>query len=272
VEASLRKAARHGFHFSEWGVELAGTAMLMIGGLSAVALDFGRGSPVAAAIPSVSLRLLLTGALFAAIGSLVAISPLGRLSGAHVNPAVTLAFWLTRQVHPHDLAGYLAAQFAGALIGVGIWRLAWGPIAESVMDGVTLPGPGVHPLEAVAIEALMTAILVLTIFLFVSRPKLMRWTPLAVWLVVTLLVWQGALLTGTSLNPARSFGPAVIHGSYSSIWIYFTGPVIGAAVAAVLVHVLGARFRPLTAKLFHDPRYPTIFRAARPMSMGSGPA
>jgi aquaporin Z len=272
VDPSRWRATLARFHLSEWGAELAGTAILMLGGLSAVALDFGRGSPVAAAIPAVSPRLLLTGALFAATGSLVAISPLGRLSGAHVNPAVTVAFWLTRQVHPHDLAGYLAAQFGGALIGVGVWRLAWGSQAESVMGGVTAPGPGVLPWQAVAIEALMTAILVLTIFLFVSKPRLMRWTPLAVWLVVTVLVWQGALLTGTSLNPARSLGPAVIRGSYSSIWIYFLGPLLGAAVAAGLVHLLGARFRPLTAKLFHDPRYPTIFRAARPMAMSSGPA
>jgi aquaporin Z len=193
------------FHITEWGAELGGTAILMLGGLSAVALDFAPGSPVAAAIPGVSPRLLLTGALFSATGSLVAISPLGRLSGAHVNPAVTVAIWLTRQVHPHDLAGYLAAQFSGALIGVGVWRLIWGRRAEGVINGVTSRGPKVQPWQAVAIEAFMTAVLVLTIFLFVSRPRLMRWTPLAVWLVVTLLVWQGALLTGTSLNPARAW-------------------------------------------------------------------
>ena len=77
MEPSPWKAALARFHLSEWGAELAGTAILMIGGLSAVALDFGRGSPVAAAIPAVSPRLLLTGALFAATGSLLALSPLG---------------------------------------------------------------------------------------------------------------------------------------------------------------------------------------------------
>ena len=60
----------------------------------------------------------------------------------------------------------------------------------------------------------------------------------------------------------------MIRGSYSSIWIYFLGPLLGAAVAATAVHLLGGRLRPLTAKLFQDPRYPTIFRAARPMAMG----
>ena len=85
MHPSRWKAVLDRYHLSEWGAELAGTAILMLGGLTAVALDFGRGSPVAAAIPSVSARLLLTGALFAATGSLVAISPLGRLSGAHVH-------------------------------------------------------------------------------------------------------------------------------------------------------------------------------------------
>jgi hypothetical protein len=64
----------------------------------------------------------------------------------------------------------------------------------------------------------------------------------------------------------------VIHGSYSSVWIYFAGPLLGAALAAGLVHLLGGRLRPLTAKLFHDPRYPNIFRAARPMTMPSSAA
>jgi hypothetical protein len=70
------------------------------------------------------------------------------------------------------------------------------------------------------------------------------------------------------LHPARSLGPAVIHGDYSSVWIYFLGPMLGALLAAGLVHLMRGRLRPLTAKLFHDPRYPTIFRAAQPMAMG----
>jgi aquaporin Z len=255
---------RESFHLAEWGAELAGTALLLLGGLSAVALDFGRGSPVAAAVPEVSPRLLLTGALFAATGSLIAISPLGRRSGAHINPAVTLAFWITRMVHHHDLAGYLVSQFAGALLGVALWRLLWGPTAATVMNGVTLPGPGVHPLQAVALEALMTGLLVLTIFLFVSRHGLMRWTPLAVWFVVTMLVWQGAPLTGTSLNPARSLGPAVASVNYSSLWIYLLGPLLGGAAAAAVVRLSAGRLRPLTAKLFHDPAYPTVFRSGEP--------
>ena len=109
-----------------WGCELLGTALLLAGGLSAVFLDFGPGSPVARAVPSISLRFLLTGTVFAGTGSLVALSPVGRLSGAHLNPAVTIAFYLQRKVHVHDLLGYVAAQLLGALVAAAGLRLAWG--------------------------------------------------------------------------------------------------------------------------------------------------
>jgi aquaporin Z len=259
AEAPAGAGQAGGFHLVEWACELAGTALLLLGGLSAVALDFARGSPVAALLPSASARLLLTGMLFAGSGSLVAISPLGRRSGAHINPAVTLAFWIERRVHRHDLAGYLTAQFLGAIAGVAVWRLLWGGRTASVADGITAPGPGVSAPEAVAIEALMTGLLVLVIFAFLSRPATMRWTPLAVWFTVAMLVWLGAPFTGTSLNPARSLAPALLGLRLSSLWIYFVGPPVGAAVASILAVRLFGGVRPLTARLFHDPRFPGVF-------------
>ncbi len=75
-----------GWHWAEWSCELVGTAVLLIGGLSAVCLDFGPHSPTARLVPDHSARLLITGLLFAGTGSLVAVSPLGRRSGAHLNP------------------------------------------------------------------------------------------------------------------------------------------------------------------------------------------
>jgi len=221
--------------------------VLVFGGLSAVCLDFGAGSPVAAVVPSVSWRLLLTGALFAGTGSLVAISPPGRLSGAHLNPAVTLAFWLTGHVHKHDLLGYVASQCAGALAGAGLLRLAWGSTAVQLHDGATVPASGLSPVGAAGIEALMTALLVLTIFVFVSSRPTLHWTPLATWFVVTLLVWRGAPYTGTSLNPARSLGPAVISHYFRDYWVYVAGPLSGAIVAALLVRAAALQHTLLTA-------------------------
>jgi aquaporin Z len=243
-------------HAVEWLCEAAGTMLLLIGGLSAVCLDFGRGAWIATHVPSSSLRLLITGALFAATGSLVAVSPIGRRSGAHLNPAVTLAFRITGHVHPHDLAGYWAAQLIGALAGAGVVGVLWRGTAPSVHFGVTHPGAGVSDPAAVGIEALMTAVLLCVILVFVSSRRLMHWTPLATWVAVTLLVWQGAPDTGTSLNPARSTGPAIVALDFRDLWVYFVGPLLAAVVVAVVVS-LSPRWEPLTARLFNDVRYPT---------------
>ena len=250
------------WHGADWGCELLGTALLLLGGLSAVVLDFGTGSPVARVLPSHSLRLLLTGSLFASCGALVTISPLGRRSGAHLNPAVTLAFWCRGHVRALDLFGYVLSQGAGAVAGAFAVHVLWGRRAASVGDGLTLPGHGLGPLGAASVEAAMTALLVLTIFAFVSSRRTAHWTPLAVAAVIALLVWQGAPYTGTSLNPARSLGPAVVSGRFTDYWVYVAGPLTGALLASGIWALVP--FETLTAKLFHDERYRSVFASAMP--------
>src|SRR5450631_3098888 len=103
-------------HWPEYGAELLGTAFLVFAGLSAVVFDFGKGLPLSTLLPDPGLRRLLTGLLFAGSGSLVAISPFGKLSGAHINPSVSLAFWAHGKMHHYDLIGYIVAQFLGAIL------------------------------------------------------------------------------------------------------------------------------------------------------------
>ena len=265
-DAAGPTAPQSGWHWTEWGCEFAGTALLLLGGLSAVCLDFGSGSPVARAVPDHSLRLLITGMLFAGSGSLVAVSPLGRRSGAHLNPCVTLAFWRRGHVHPHDLAGYTAAQFAGAFVGTALVRWWWGAQARSVHLGVTEPRPGLPVLGAAGIEALMTAVMVLAILIAVSSARSAPFTPLVVWIVVAVLVWQGAPWTGTSLNPARSLAPAVLRGDYRNLWVYFVGPLCG-SLAAVGAFGLLPGLETRTAKLFHDRRYPSTLGSSLPVAV-----
>jgi aquaporin Z len=254
-----------GWHGVDWACEFAGTAILLIGGLSAICLDFGAHSPVAAHLASASARRLLTGLLFAGTGSLVAVSPLGRRSGAHLNPAVTFAYWTQRRVHPHDLAGYVLAQLLGGLAGAAAVLALWGGTARALALGATSPRAGVGNAQAVGIEALMTATLIFTFFMFTSDTRTARWTPLANWVLVALLVWVGAPYTGTSLNPARSLGPAVLAPLLHPLWIYLVGPLSGALVAAGAFGLLRDR-HTLTAKLFHDPRYRSPFASALPVA------
>jgi aquaporin Z len=160
-------------------------------------------------------------------------------------------------VHPHDLVGYVVAQVAGAVTAVVCLRLVWGSTARGLHLGATQPGHGFTALDAAGLEAAMTAALILMIFLFTSHARSARWTPLGNWLLVATLVWQGAPYTGTSLNPVRSFGPALSAPHWSQLWVYFAGPVGGALLAAAVF----AGFKQtdvLTAKLFHDSRYRSV--------------
>jgi aquaporin Z len=238
---------------------------LLFGGLSGLFLDFAPGSPVARVLPGQSWRLLVTGLILATTGLIVTASPLGRRSGAHLNPSVTLAFWCRGHVHPHDLAGYLTAQVVGAVAGTQLARWCWGSRATALDLGVTRPGQGISAPAAVTIEALATFILLTAILAAVSSPRTARWTPVAAWGTVALLVWQAGALTGASLNPARSLAPALLAPHTAGLWIYVAGPVAGSLLAAAVITMLpGIETR--TAKLLHDARYPSTMATTLPVA------
>jgi aquaporin Z len=248
-------------HWPEYGAEFLGTAFLIFAGLSAVVFDFGQGLPLAIWLPNASIRRLITGLCFAGSGSLVAISPFGKLSGGHINPAVSLAFWVHGKMHHHDIVGYILAQFLGALLGEALLVLVWGQYAHSVLDGMTLPGDS-YPLWVVFLaEVGLTGLLVFGIFVFVSDHRLMRWTPLMTWLLVATMVWLEAPISGTSLNPARSFAPACIAGLWTDQWLYWIAPPCGAILAVGLFRLFSLGERDvLTGKLFHVSHYRSLFK------------
>lgn len=249
------------FHWPEYGAELLGTAILVFVGLSAVVFNFSTTLPISHLIPNSDARRLITGLLFAGSGSLVAISPLGKLSGAHINPSVSLAFWVHRKLHTLDFVGYVVGQFVGALLGALLLALVWQSNAANVKYGTTFPGAG-YPLWFVFLaEMCLTLLLVLLIFLFVSSHTLMRWTPVMTWIVVAAMVWLEAPISGTSLNPARSFGPALVAGLWDAQWLYFVAPPLGAVIAVGLFRIITAGERDvLTGKLFHVPHYRSVFK------------
>jgi aquaporin Z len=260
-----------GWHVTEWACELVGTALLLLGGTTAVVIGFAPHSPLPEHLHALHWRLLVTGLLFAGAGSLVTISPLGRRSGAHLNPAMTLAFWLDKHVHWHDLVGYVAAQFVGALGGASLAVLLWRHTDTRlpVHYATTTPGSGVALWTAFVVEAAMTAALVLLVFAFVASPLTARWTPLAVWILVAVLVDWAAPTTGTSLNPARTFGPDLLATDWRGFWVYVVAPCAGAAVAVLVWHVVPGRV--LTAKLFHDSRYASTLRTHLPAMPAGSP-
>lgn len=257
------------WHPPEYAAELAGTACLVFFGLSAVVFDFAPDLPMSHWLPNPSLRLLLNGLCFAGSGSLVALSPLGRLSGGHINPSVSLAFWLAGKMQLRDCAGYIVAQMIGGIVGAAALVLAWRGHAASVRNGMTLPGAGWPLWFVFDCEAALTGLLVFLIFIFVSSRRLMHWTPLMNWLVVATMVWAEAPISGTSLNPARSFGPALLSGTSTAQWLYFLAPPLGGMLGLAAFRMFTPAWRCLqTGKLVHAPHYRSLFRPepVRPLS------
>jgi aquaporin Z len=241
----------HSIPWSAYASELVGTAVLLTIGLSVVILAFGQGSPVVEWIPSAGLRRLITGFLFGSTGALIALSPIGKHSGAHINPAVSLSFCFMEKLSLRHTINYSIAQFAGAVLGT-LPLLAWGTMGRSVHFGATLPGPNYGAGWAFLGEIVTTFALVTGLFLFLRHRRLRPFTPALFPPLYAVMVFLEAPISGTSTNPARSFGPAVISGQWQAWWVYLLGPLLG-----VLLGVALYRFTPLNrleievAKIFH---------------------
>jgi len=243
--------------------EFIGTGLLVLVGLSAVIMDFAPGSPVYAWLGSPGLRRFVTGFLFGSTGGLIALSPVGKVSGAHINPAVTLMFLVQGKLRPWHAGLYLAAQLAGAVVGA-LPLLAWGTWGRSIHFGATVPGPGYGPGLALAGEVATTFAMVLCLQVFLGHRRLRAYTPLLFPVLYAIMVYAEAPVSGTSTNPARTLGPAVITDLWRSWWIYWIGPAAG-ALLAVAVH----RWSPLhpleieVAKVYHFEHDPHgVFRSA----------
>ena len=228
--------------------ELLGTGLLLLVGLSIVILMFGEGSPIVPLIPSEASRRTITGFLFGMTGALIALSKIGKESGAHLNPVVTLGFWLMRKLDSRTAVGYAIAQVAGACVGV-LPLLAWGAMGQSVAFGATMPGDQYSLRTVFMGEAVTTFAMVAGLCLFLASRNLRPFTPAMFPFLYAVMVPLEAAISGTSTNPARSFGPAIISGQWDGWWIYWTAPIAG-TLAAILVCSLLAR-RIENAKLYH---------------------
>lgn len=228
--------------------EFVGTGTLLLGGLSLVIFMFGDGNPFAQIVPSVDLRRVINGFLFGSIGASIALSKVGKESGAHVNPVVTMAFWLVGRLDKRDAVAYVLGQLAGAAVGC-VPLLAWGAMGRSISFAATTPGKGYSMSAALMGEVVTTFALVAGLCFFLAFRNLRRFTPLMIPFLYALMVPLEAPISGTSTNPARSFGPAIISGEWNGWWVYWVGPLIGSIVALFACMRLAKRIE--VAKLYH---------------------
>jgi aquaporin Z len=170
-----------------------------------------------------------------AIGTMV--SAVGHVSGGHFNPAVTVAAWVTRRMASVTAVAYVAAQLVGATItALALRWLLPGEVWEPVALGTPLVNPVLADWQAIALEAVLTFFLVWVVFATALDPEgaFGKIAGLAIGLVITMDILAAGPWTGAAMNPARSFGPALVSGEFTGIWVYFLGPVIGGTVAALL--------------------------------------
>lgn len=236
--------------------ELTATAALVALGLSAVIIDFGTGGIVTRSVPDAGARRAITGLVFGSIGATLAISPLGRESGAHLNPAVTLMFRIRGAISNRTALVYVVSQCVGAVVGA-IPLLAWGSFGRSVAFGATLPGGGYPAWAVVGGEILATALLVVGLLVMLGHLRLRPFTPLLFPPLYAILVFLEAPVSGTSTNPARSLGPALVSGRWDGWWIYWVGPLAGTLLGLGLHRLLAPRrLIPEVAKIAHHDHDP----------------
>jgi MIP family channel proteins len=196
----------------------------------------GAGSIVTASFIHASTPLTLLIAAFGnGLGLGLAITTVGHVSGGHLNPAVTIALWVSQRIGSVLAVLYIAAQLAGgALAGLALKAIfsqgIWGPVH---MGGANLD-PHVSFGTGVLIEAILTFFLVFAVFGTAVDPRHPQVGGFAIGLVVTVDVLVGGPLTGAAMNPARAFGPAVAGNFWANHLVYWIGPILGAIIASLI--------------------------------------
>ncbi len=216
--------------------ELVGTFVLVFGGVGSAVL---AGSHIGYAGVAFAFGLSL----------LAMVYTIGPISGCHINPAVTFGVLLSKKINGKDAAMYMIAQIIGAILGAGcilaIARGVPGGYYASVgglgANGFGIHSPGLFNMQAAFLaEVILTMFLVLTVLGSTDIKAPVGFAGLAIGLVLTLIHLVGIPITNTSVNPARSIGPAVFVGGWAiqQLWLFIVAPLIGAAVAAGVYGVL----------------------------------
>jgi aquaporin Z len=161
---------------------------------------------------------------------------MGGVSGAHLNPVVSIAFALRRDFPWRRCMGYIVAQLTGATLAVLFLFAVFGNKGQL---GATLPGAGIHDWQAMLIELALTAGLVSTILGTASTAQnIGTFSAIGVGGYIILAGLWSSPISGASMNPARSFGPDLVRGDFSSYWLYVVGPLVGALIAVGIAYVL----------------------------------
>ena len=250
--SSQRKVVRM---LRKLAAELLGTLILVFVACGVATLSFGKGFNFAgfSLAHNLSAGIVATALAFGFV-LMALVYVLGPISGCHVNPAVTIGALLTRRIEPVEGALYMVAQFIGGIVGA---LLLWGVFSSSPFYNRTVTGLGadgygkasdVHISVggAFLVEVILTAIFVFVILGVTSRIANALTAGLVIGVTLTFIHLIGIPLTGTSVNPARSLGPALVVGgtALSQVWLFIVAPAVGGVVAAVIHWVIYPKEAP----------------------------
>lgn len=225
-----------GRHWGAWLSEFAATAILLLVMVTLFRGLFGTGGSLAHAIPSAEGRLAVDAVVSGVTVGLLIVSPFGRRSGGHMNPAVSLAFWLMGALPGRDAAAYAAAQLAGSVTGVAVGRLVWGEHTADPAVGFAVIRASAHipPAAVFVSEAAATALMLAAVTFVAARPRLVSWLPAVAAAVIAVLILLAGRWTGGSFNPARQFGPQLFAHDLAWLWVYLTAPLVGGGLFALV--------------------------------------
>jgi aquaporin Z len=257
-------------HWPEYAIEALLLGLFMVSAGVASTLLEAEGSPLRAAISDPFLRRALVGLAMGATAIALVYSPLGKRSGAHMNPALTLTYWRLGKIAGRDAAGYALAQTLGGIAGVALVAVAFGDAfrAEPVAWVATRPGDaGVG--VAFAAELAISFGLMATVLVATSVPRLAPYTGLFCGALVASYITFEAPLSGMSMNPARTLASAVPSGMSDALWLYLLAPPLGMGLAAAAVSALLGRAWVHCAKLEHAADVRCIFCGYEPREVPS---
>jgi aquaporin Z len=233
-------------------MEAAGLGLFMISaGFFGTLLEFPA-SPARQAVFEPLVRRALMGLAMGLTAAGLIYSPWGKQSGAHLNPAVTLAFWRLGKVANWDALFYVVAQFLGGLLGVLLLVAILGAtfLEPPVSAVATIPGEAGDGVAFLA-EWVISLLLMLVVLFASNDPRFASFTGLFAGLLLAVYITVEAPLSGTSMNPARSFASALPTDTWTAAWVYFLAPVLGMLVAAQVYSALKGSSAVACAKLHH---------------------